>query len=66
MPSLAGKLLANKREAIGLRTAMMQGEAVVKALQPGFNVTGIAANGATRATHDSSAGRCFTDAMFDE
>jgi hypothetical protein len=29
---LAGKLLANKREAIRLRTAMMQVEAVVKSL----------------------------------
>jgi hypothetical protein len=41
---LAGKLLANKREAIRLRTAMLQVEAVVKMLQPGFNVASIAAN----------------------
>ena len=40
---LAGKLLATKREAIPLRTAMMQVEAVVKMLQPGFNVASIAA-----------------------
>jgi hypothetical protein len=40
---LAGKLLANKREAIRLRTAMMQVEAVVKMLQPRFNVASIAA-----------------------
>ena len=40
---LAGKLLANKREAIRLRTAMMQVEAVVKMLQPGFNLASIAA-----------------------
>jgi len=40
---LAGKLLANKREAIRLRTAMMQVEAVVKMLQPRFNVANIAA-----------------------
>jgi hypothetical protein len=40
---LAGKLLANKREAIRLRTAMMQVEAVVKMLEPGFNVASIAA-----------------------
>jgi hypothetical protein len=33
---LAGKLLANKREAIRLRTAMMQVEAVVKMLQSGL------------------------------
>src|SRR3979411_2252073 len=40
---LAGKLLANKREAIRLRTAMMQVEAVVKMLEPGFNIASIAA-----------------------
>jgi hypothetical protein len=40
---LAGKLLANKREAIRIRTAMMQVEAVVKMLQPGFNVASTAA-----------------------
>ena len=40
---LAGKLLANKREAIRLRTAMMQVEAVVKMLQPGFNLASNAA-----------------------
>ena len=40
---MAGKLLANKREAIRIRTAMMQVEAVVKMLQPGFNVASTAA-----------------------
>jgi hypothetical protein len=40
---LAGKLLTNKRDAIRLRTAMMQVEAVVKMLEPGFNVASIAA-----------------------
>src|ERR1700680_513106 len=40
---LAGKLLANKRDAIRPRTAMMQVEAVVKMLKPGFNVASIAA-----------------------
>jgi hypothetical protein len=39
----AGELLANKREAIRLRTAMMQVEPVVKMLQPDFNVASIAA-----------------------
>jgi hypothetical protein len=39
---LAGKLLANKREAIRLRTCMMQVEAVLKMLQPDFNVARIA------------------------
>jgi hypothetical protein len=41
---LASELFANKREAIRLRTAMMQVEAVVKMLQPGFNAATIAAN----------------------
>jgi hypothetical protein len=34
---LAGKLLANKREAIRLRTAMLQVEAVMKMLNPAVN-----------------------------
>jgi hypothetical protein len=40
---LAGQLLANKRAAIQPRTTMMQVEAVVKMLQPGFNIASIAA-----------------------
>jgi hypothetical protein len=39
---LAGKLLANKREAIRLRTAMMQVEAVMKMLKPDVNIRLIA------------------------
>ena len=39
---LAGKLLANKREAIRLRTAMMQVEAVMKMLNPEVNIRLIA------------------------
>jgi hypothetical protein len=54
---LAGKLLAKKREAIRLRTAMMQVEAVVKMLQPGFDVASIATKRATRAIPGSSSGR---------
>jgi hypothetical protein len=33
----------NKRAAIKIRTAMMQVEAVLQMLQPGFNVAGTAA-----------------------
>jgi hypothetical protein len=43
LAELAGNLLANTREAIRLRTAMMQVEVVVKMLQPGFNVTSMVA-----------------------
>jgi hypothetical protein len=39
---LAGKLLANKREAIRLRTAMLQVEAVMKMLNPAVNIRLIA------------------------
>jgi hypothetical protein len=39
---LAGKLLANKREAIRLRTAMLQVEAVMKMLNPAVNIRIIA------------------------
>jgi hypothetical protein len=39
---LAGNLLANKREAIRLRTAMMQVEAVMKMLNPAVNIRLIA------------------------
>jgi hypothetical protein len=40
---LARKLLDNKRAAIKIRTSMMQVEAVLKMLQPDFNVAGITA-----------------------
>jgi hypothetical protein len=39
---LAGKLLENKRAAIKIRTSMMQVEAVLKMLQPDFNIRKIA------------------------
>jgi hypothetical protein len=55
---LAGRLLANKREAIRLRTAMMQVEAVVKMLQPASTSPASQRSAATRATLGSSAGRC--------
>jgi hypothetical protein len=40
---LAGKLPANKREAIPLRTAMLQVEAVLKMLRPKFSLRAISA-----------------------
>jgi hypothetical protein len=40
---LAGKLADNKRTAVTLRTSMMQVEAVLQMLQPGFSVAAIAA-----------------------
>jgi hypothetical protein len=59
----AGKLLANKREAIRLRTAMMQVEAVVKMLQPDFNVCGIAAKRRNKSNPWFKRGTPFRSAV---
>jgi hypothetical protein len=60
---LAGKLLANKREAIRLRTAMLQVEAVVKMLQPGFNVASIAAKRRNKSNPWFKRGTLFRSAV---
>jgi len=60
---LAGKLLANKREVIRLRTAMMQIEAVVKMLQPGFNVASIAAKRRNKSNAWLKRGTLFRSAV---
>jgi hypothetical protein len=60
---LAGKLLANKREAIRLRTAMMQVEAVVKMLEPGFNVASIAAKRRNKSNPWFKRGTLFRSAV---
>jgi hypothetical protein len=63
---LAGKILANKREAIRLRTAVMavmQVEAVVKVLQPGFNVASIAAKRRNKSNPWFKRGTLFGSAV---
>src|ERR1700676_2387705 len=60
---LAGKLLANKRETIRLRTAMLQVEAVVKMLQPGFNVASIAAKRRNKSNPWFKRGTLFRSAV---
>jgi hypothetical protein len=60
---LAGKLLANKREAIRPRTAMMRVEAVVKMLQPGFNVASIAAKRRNKSNPWFKRGTLFRSAV---
>jgi hypothetical protein len=60
---LAGKLLANKREAIRLRTAMLQVEAVVKMLHPGFNVASIAAKRRNKSNPWFKRGTLFRSAV---
>jgi hypothetical protein len=60
---LAGNILANKREAIRLRTAVMQVEAVVKMLQPGFNVASIAAKRRNKSNPWFKRGTLFRSAV---
>src|ERR1700716_487952 len=60
---LAGKFLANRREAIRLRTAMMQVEAVVKMLQPGFNIASIAAKRRNKSNPWFKRGTLFRSAV---
>src|ERR1700694_3078283 len=60
---LAGKLLANKRAAIRLRTAMMQVEAVVKMLEPGFSVASIAAKRRNKSNPWFKHGTLFRSAV---
>jgi len=60
---LAGKLLANVREAIRLRTAMLQVEAVVKMPEPGFNVATIAAKRRNKSNPWFKRGTLFRSAV---
>jgi hypothetical protein len=60
---LAGNILANKREAIRLRAAVMQVEAVVKMLQPGFNVASIAAKRRNKSNPWFKRGTLFGSAV---
>ena len=60
---LAGKLLANKHEAIRLRAAMLQVEAVVKMLEPGFNVASIAAKRRNKSNPWFKRGTLFRSAV---
>jgi hypothetical protein len=54
---LAGKFLENSRQGVRLKMAMMQVEAVLQMLQPGFSVAGIAAKRRNKSNHGSSAAR---------
>ena len=56
-------VLANKRETIRLRTAMLQVEAVVKMLQPGFNVASIAAKRRNKSNPWFKRGTLFRSAV---
>src|SRR3981081_3412038 len=60
---LAGKLLDNKRAAIKIRTSMMQVEAVMQMLQPGFSVASIAAKRRNKSNPWFKRGTLFRSAV---
>src|SRR6476619_7885887 len=60
---LAGKLKDTKRAAVKIRTAMMQVEAVLQMLQPGFNVAGIAAKRRNKSNPWFKRGTLFRSAV---
>jgi hypothetical protein len=60
---LAGKLLDNKRAAIKIRTSMMQVEAVLQMLQPGFSVASIAAKRRNKSNPWFKRGTLFRSAV---
>ena len=60
---MAANILANKREAIRLRTTVMQVGAVVKMLQPGFNVASIAAKRRNKSNPWFKRGTLFRSAV---
>src|SRR5467141_810666 len=60
---LAGKLLANKLAAVKIRTAMMQVEAVLQMLQPGFSVAAIAAKRRNKSNPWFKRGTLFRSAV---
>lgn len=60
---LAGKLRENKREAVRVRKAMLQVEAVLKMLQPSFSVAGIAAKRRNKSNPWFKRGTLFRSAV---
>ena len=60
---LAGKLRDNKRAAVKIRTAMMQVEAVLQMLQPGFSVAAIAAKRRNKSNPWFKRGTLFRSAV---
>jgi hypothetical protein len=60
---IGGKLLANKLAAIKIRMAMMQVEAVLQMLQPGFSVAAIAAKRRNKSNPWFKRGTLFRSAV---
>jgi hypothetical protein len=60
---LAGKFLETRRQGVRLKTAMMQVEAVLQMLQPGFSVAGIAAKRRNKSNPWFKRGTLFRSAV---
>ncbi len=60
---LAGKFLENRNAGVKIRTAMMQVEAVLQMLQPGFNVAAIAAKRRNKSNPWFKQGTLFRSAV---
>jgi hypothetical protein len=60
---LAGKFLENSRQGVRLKTAMMQVEAVLHMLQPGFSVASIAAKRRNKSNPWFKRGTLFRSAV---
>jgi hypothetical protein len=60
---LAGKFLENRNAAVKIKTAMLQVEAVMQMLQPGFNVRSIAAKRRTKSNPWFKRGTLFRSAV---
>jgi hypothetical protein len=60
---LAGKFLENERNRVRLKTAMLQVEAVLLMLQPGFNIKSIAAKRRNKSNPWFKRGTLFRSAV---
>lgn len=60
---LAGKFLENRRQGVRLKTAMLQVEAVLQMLQPGFSVASIAAKRRNKSNPWFKRGTLFRSAV---
>ena len=60
---LAGKFLENRNAAVKIKTAMLQVEAVMQMLQPGFSVKGLSAKRRNKSNPWFKRGTLFRSAV---
>lgn len=61
--NLGGKILDNRKQAVSLRADMRHVEAVLRMLEPGFDVTKIAARRRYKVNPSFRRGECFRCAL---